>query len=239
MDKTVKSILLVDDDKNLATVLAEFLSNHGFQLDSAFSKEEMDQYLTTNTPDLILLDIHLPGANGLTICKEVTKDIAIPVIMLTGSQDDIDKVLALEYGASNYLTKPINPQVLLAFIKLSLKKTTTIIASQDVYHFSNYTLNYSTQMLHDKNGEHIPISPAEFSILVIFCQHPNQILSRSKLMDLMQVSEDLFDRSIDTAICRLRKKIENNPKKPQVLKTIRGRGYIFKAQVIKEINSAS
>ncbi len=240
-----KHILIIEDDKSLAGIITLALKSAGYTAAVATTPQECDHEVKSSPPDLIIVDINLNLAdiNGLDLCKELRQSLSIPIIILSGSDDDMDKVLALSLGANNYLSKPISTRVLLSFIKTALnppgssQKGTEIEEEQiDVscttLNFFDFSLNLD-QVTLSKGGELIPLTPAEFKILRVFAEHPGKVLSREQLLNLIN-SDDIYPRSIDRFISQLRKKIEENPKAPTLLESRYGSGYLFNATVTKK-----
>ncbi len=234
-------ILVIEDDLDLVALVRETLENAGYSTAHAISMEECEQAIESQSPDLILLDINLnlPGTTGLDLCQHFRKTLSVPILILSGSEDDFDKVAALQVGADNYLTKPINPKVLVSFVKAALKRADTPVATEGVIHsqvtllcFGDFVLNIESQKL-TKGDKDVHLKPAEFKLLSTLAQNPNRVLSRERLLDLTSSSE-IFERTIDTLVSALRKKIEENPKKPSLIKSIYGSGYMFEAEVVKK-----
>ncbi len=240
MERTLK-ILIVEDDLDLCSTLSSFLQKHDCTTQIAHSHQDMVQQLKAELPDLVILDIRLPDSkNGLDICKELREQYTFPIIMLSGSEDDIDKVVALERGANNFLTKPINPRVLLAFIESEFRQpkekapSAKVTSQQKLLCFGKFILNTTQCILSVDNGEDIPISRAEYKLLLTLATNPKRLLTRDRLLDIINEESQAFDRVIDSLISRVRKKIEDNAKKPKIIKTIRGAGYLFDAEVTEK-----
>ncbi len=244
-------ILLIDDDIDLAKVLSLSLEQAEYLVTIASTTEEIDQELQKEPPDLIILDINLnlPNLDGLELCRELRKELSVPILMLTGSEDDFNKVVALELGANNYLTKPINPRVLVSFVKSALNPpqikqedeggaSEVLESKQTNLCFENYVLNVTRHLLTTASGENVSLSPAEFKILSVFAENPKAVLSRDKLLDLIGGNE-IYSRSIDSFVSRLRKKLEANPKDPKIIVSIYGVGYLFDTTVTKKTVSDS
>ncbi len=229
-------ILIVDDDEEIRSLLAKTLAQYGFSVKTAANGEEMFQALDEITPDVIILDLMMPGENGLTLCKKLNG--RIPVLMLTAMGDETDRIIGLEVGADDYLPKPFNPRELVARIKAILRRTQR---DQDVQaqtkneflYFDNWKLNVLSRRLFSQTDDmEVSLSAGEYDLLYAFVQNPQRILSRDELLDITKNRNILpFDRSIDVQISRLRHKIEEDPKKPQLVKTVRGGGYLFTASV--------
>ena len=230
-----KQILVVDDDPAVRKLLEGYLADHGFRVLSAESGAGMTQKLAKHSVDLVILDLILPGENGLDLAKELRKESAIPIIMLTGKGDEIDRVIGLEVGADDYLPKPFSPRELLARIRSVLRRSESIAEAQSdsqrtgtVAHFSGWKLDMGARQLFSPENEEIELTPGEFDLLAVFVNHRNRVLSREQLLDFARDDDGVvFDRSIDVQVMRLRRKIEPNPKKPALIKTARTAGYVF------------
>src|SRR3990167_5580821 len=238
MDGKQARILVVEDDLALCEALSGLLSSQPYEVAVAHTKADAEVKLAADLPDLLILDINLPDGNGLDFCRDLRSKITIPIIILTGVQEEVEKILALEFCASHYLTKPINPRVLLAYIKSSLKqeqnatdtKSTLISAVQDLLVFEKMTLNVSTQALYDAHNQEIALTPAEYRLLWVFCQHPKRVLTRDMLLDLTESEASVLDRSIDILVSRLRRRLGA----PHLIKTVRAGGYLFDASVSRQ-----
>lgn len=236
----LRHILIVDDDEEIRNLLASTLKQYGFETSLAAHGEEMFAQLQTITPDVIILDLMMPGDNGLTLCKKLNGKY--PVIMLTAMGDETDRIIGLEVGADDYLPKPFNPRELVARIKAILRRThneQTITANSHKHEylcFSHWQLNVlSRRLVSTEDGAEVSLSAGEYDLLHAFVQNPQRILSRDELLDITKNRHILpFDRSIDVQISRLRHKIEDDPKKPQLIKTVRGGGYLFTSNVTAE-----
>lgn len=228
-------ILIVDDDREIRDLLSDFLHKHGFIAETAADGEQMSRSLTNTNIDLIVLDLMLPGEDGLSLCRNLRATSTIPIIMLTAVNEDMDRIIGLEMGADDYITKPFNPRELLARIKAVLRReayaqqsethrntTATLLA------FEDWTLNISKRELRTKSGTLMSLTAGEFDLLVAFAEHPQRVLTRDQLLEHTKgYSAIPFDRSIDVQLSRLRRKIEPNPKDPTLIKTVRGGGYLF------------
>ncbi|MHB1676113.1 MAG: response regulator [Sulfuriferula sp.] len=233
MDEPIKShILIVDDDDGLRSLLQQYLATNGFEVSLAENGTVMDAKLTQLDPDLIILDLMLPGEDGLSIARRLRSSVNIPIIMLSARGEDIDRIVGLEVGADDYLAKPFNPRELLARIRAVLRRKQESISSTEpaagnIVRFGDFELNLTAQTLL-KSGLPISLTSAEFGILQIFIHHPNRVLTRDQLMDMLKgYDRDPFDRSIDVRVTRLRRKIEVNPAEPVYIKTVWGQGYLF------------
>jgi len=225
-----KRILVVDDDQKLRELLSRYLQEHGYEVDLAEDGEEMDRILPSSSPNLIVLDLMMPGEDGLSIARRLRADSNIPIIILSAKGEEIDKVVGLEMGADDYLAKPFNPRELLARIQAVLRRLDRPdedSKDQNILSFGDYQIDLNGYSL-TKNGEAVELTSGEFELLKHLVEHPNHVLSRDHLLDLLDGgSEEAFDRSIDVRITRLRKKIEEDPHHPLFIKTVRGVGYIF------------
>jgi len=227
-EQQTEKILIVDDDVDLCDLLKRYLSDNGYQLASVGSGEEMDAYLLEQSPDLIILDIMLPGEDGLSIAKRIKAASQIPVIMLSARGDEVDRILGLEMGADDYLAKPFSSRELLARIRARLRSS--LIAPKikvSIYPFANFSLDLVKQQLRSENAI-IPITTSEFHLLKFFLENPEKEMSRDQIMQKLKgIDRDPFDRSIDIQVTRLRKKIEPDPSNPSYIRTIWGKGYLF------------
>lgn len=228
-----KKILVVDDDVRLRELLQRYLTEQGFTVKAASDAKEMDSILATDTIDLLVLDLMLPGEDGLSICRRMRGTGALmPIVMLTARGDEVDRIIGLEMGADDYLPKPFNPRELLARINAVLRRHERLVPSAPASNNENVTIgdfvfNASTRSL-SQNGTTIAITSGEFALLKVFVDHPRQPLSRDRLMQLARGRElDVFDRSIDVQVSRLRKLIEPDPAHPRYLQTMWGFGYVF------------
>jgi two-component system OmpR family response regulator len=228
-------ILVVDDDPEIRELLAHFLSQHGYSTATAADGAAMDAALSQQRPDLVVLDLMLPGEDGLSLCRRLRADSSLPIIMLTAVSDDADRIVGLEMGADDYLVKPFNPRELLARIKAVLRRSggESAGSSGTVLAFEGWQLDLGRRELKREDGTLVPLSTGEFELLAVLAEHPQQVMSRDELMDRTRGRENgPFDRSIDVQLSRLRRKIEQDPKSPQVIKTIRSEGYMFSLPVL-------
>ena len=231
-------ILVVDDDAQTRQLIADYLGTQEYRVSPAADGREMTRLLAESAVDLIVLDLKLPGEDGLSLARKLRAESDIPIIMLTGQSDPIDRVVGLELGADDYLTKPFNPRELLARIKAVLRRVKArepdppTEGKIKAYRFAGWELNISARRLVDPQGKAVTLTNAEFNLLVAFLQAPQRVLSRDRLLELSRVhSDEVFDRSIDSVILRLRRKLEANPREPQLIKTEWGAGYLFSASV--------
>ncbi|NOT15580.1 MAG: two-component system response regulator OmpR [Methylotenera sp.] len=233
MSTQSKTILVVDDDVRLRELLQRYLTDQGFTLKVAADAKEMDAVLASHAVDLMVLDLMLPGEDGLSICRRIRgAGTLLPIVMLTARGDEVDRIIGLEMGADDYLPKPFNPRELLARINAVMRRHERLQPSAPATHGDNVTIgdfifNAVTRTL-TKDGVPIAITSGEFALLKVFIDNPRQPLSRDKLMQLARGRElDVFDRSIDVQVSRLRKLIEPDPAHPRYLQTMWGFGYVY------------
>jgi two-component system, OmpR family, phosphate regulon response regulator OmpR len=227
-------ILVVDDDQRLRELLVRYLGGEGYDVKAVPDAPGMDKQLGRERYDLVVLDLMLPGEDGLAICRRLRGQPGAPaIIMLTAKGDDVDRIVGLEMGADDYLPKPFNPRELLARINAVLRRRAPAgvpgapTASGEVFQFGRFSLSLSTRTL-TREGKSVPMTTGEFSVLKVLVQHPREPLSRDKLMELARGREyEVFDRSIDVQISRLRKLIEDDPAHPKHIQTVWGFGYVF------------
>lgn len=231
------SILLVDDEATLREPLSEYLKGQGFAVVEAQSAAQARSELTTTRPDLVLLDIMMPGEDGLSLCRHLVETQGLPVIFLTAKGEAMDRILGLELGADDYVVKPFEPRELVARIRTVLRRVDKTAAPQtDMedwhYAFEDWLLDPLKRKLTDPEGVTIPISTAEFRLLRAFLDAPRQVMDRDLLLDLVQGrTAHLFDRAVDNQVSRLRRKIEVDTSNPQLILTVRGGGYRLAASV--------
>ncbi len=227
-------ILIVDDDAEIRSLLKTYLQQNQYRVNSAADGREMFQLLQQQIYDLIVLDLMMPGDDGLTLCRKLRAQSNIPIIMLTAKGDEMDRIIGLEMGADDYLPKPFNPRELLARIKTVLRRTSADQQQADSagFHFNGWQLNTVNHQLTTPDGEVVAISHSEYSLLKIFLENAGRILSRDQLLDLTKGrSAGPFDRAIDVQVGRLRKQLNDTASEPSMIKTARGEGYIFIADV--------
>jgi DNA-binding response OmpR family regulator len=233
---TKARILIVEDDASVRAMLREYLSTHEYDVDEAGDGDEMRAKLAANLPDAVLLDIGLPGEDGLTLARHLRERYDVGIIMVTGASDVVDRVVGLEVGADDYIAKPFDPRELRARLKSVLRRLQSRAAGESApaaasgkrVAIGRCALDLSTHQLFDAAGEEVPITGMEFDLLRVFAEHPNQVLSRDQLLTLTRNREwEPFDRSIDIRIARLRRKVEADPERPRTIKTVRGSGYMF------------
>lgn len=243
-DPAPTALLLVDDEATLREPLAEYLARQGFVVREAESAAAARSVLGTYQPDLVLLDIMMPGEDGLSLCRHLVEARGLPVILLTAKGEATDRIVGLEIGADDYVAKPFEPRELVARIRSVLRraaKDSAAPADDDhfVYVFEGWELDPLKRRLTDPDGSLIAISTAEFRMLKALCDHPRQVLDRDRLLDLVQGREaHLFDRAVDNQVSRLRRKIEVDSRNPELIQTVRGGGYRLAADVTRVARSA-
>jgi two-component system OmpR family response regulator len=233
-------VVVVDDHDDIRDLVREYLEHHGYKVSVAESGAALRQILERKTADLIILDVMMPGEDGISLCKEIRASEDTPIIFLTAMAEDADRIIGLELGADDYLVKPFNPRELLARIRAVLRRATNstqarTILNRRIVRIDHWKLDLGRQEIFGDDGVGIPLSTAEFRLLKVFIERPGLILSREQLLDLTAGrTADIFDRSIDNQVSRLRKKIEDNPKSPTIIKTHWGGGYSLCAEVAPE-----
>lgn len=234
-------IYIVDDNKELLDVIGQYIGDNGYKTSKAKNGEELRSLMRLGSPDLVVLDIMMPGEDGLSICRFLRETSDVPIIFLTALADDTDRIIGLEIGADDYLIKPFNPRELLARIRSVLRRTHSLPPNKLIdlevaksVTFGGWTLDVRARVLKDSQNISYVLSTAEYKLLSVFLLHPNIELSRQKLVDLARGREaQLFDRSIDVLVNRLRNKIETDVKNPEFIKTVWGKGYIFAVDEVK------
>ncbi len=233
MGQETPKILVVDDDMRLRSLLERYLVEQGFQVRSAANAEQMDRLLERENFHLMVLDLMLPGEDGLSICRRMRQqDNQIPIIMLTAKGDEVDRIIGLEMGADDYLPKPFNPRELLARVKAVLRRKAADAPGapakeEQVVEFGEFKLNLATREM-SRNGEPIVLTSGEFAVLKSLVTHPRQPLSRDKLMNLARGRDySALERSIDVQVSRLRRMLEADPANPRYIQTVWGLGYVF------------
>lgn len=230
-------ILVVDDHRDIRDLLAKYLAQHEMRVTVADGGAAMKKALKTSAVDLVVLDIMMPGEDGLSLCRHLRATTALPVILLTARAEDTDRVVGLEIGADDYVTKPFNPRELVARIKAVLRRARSLpperapLDARQI-RFDRWILDVNRRELLDEEGVATPLSTADYKLLSAFLNHPRRTLSREQLLDLTSGrAAQVFDRSIDNQVSRLRKKLEADPKKPALIKTVWGGGYVLAAEV--------
>ena len=228
-------VLLVDDEPSLREPLAEYLARQGFVVSQAEDAAKARSLLLEETPDLVLVDIMMPGEDGLSLCRHLTEARNLPVILLTARGEATDRIVGLEIGADDYVVKPFEPRELVARIRSVLRRAVRPPATPEedaLFEFEGWRLDPLKRRLTDPEGTVVPLSSAEFRLLVAFLTHPRQVLDRDRLLDMVQGREaHLFDRAVDNQVSRLRRKVEEDSRDPKLIQTVWGGGYRLAADV--------
>ena len=230
-------LLLVDDEPGLREPLAEYLSRQGFAVTQAASAAEARSILRDDAPDLVLLDIMMPGEDGLSLCRHLSEARAIPTILLTAKGEAMDRIIGLEIGADDYVVKPFEPRELVARIRSVLRRAAKgggngTAVEDELFEFEGWQLDPLKRRLTSPEGALVSISSVEFRLLMAFVEHPRQVLDRDRLLDMVQGREaHLFDRAVDNQVSRLRSKIEVDSRNPTMIQTVWGGGYMLAADV--------
>ena len=231
-------VLVIDDDPSVRQMIADYLGDNDMKVSTLPGGQAIRDVMERNTVDLLILDLKLPGEDGMQIARELRVDSDIPIIMLTGRKEEADRVMGLELGADDYLTKPFSPRELLARIRALLRRSRTHETVADnlarirAYRFAGWELNVRLRRLISRQGQTIPITNSEFNLLVAFLAAPQRVLSREHLLNASRLHNDeVYDRSIDVQVGRLRKKIAPEDGQAQLIRTERGVGYVFTATV--------
>lgn len=225
-------ILVVDDDAGLRELLQRYLAEQGYRVDAVGDGVAMEQFLARQNTDLFILDLMLPGEDGLALARKLKKRGGQPIIMLSARGEDVDRIVGLEVGADDYLAKPFNPRELLARVRAVLRRRCGKRGMQedvvrDIFRFGPFSLDVDSRSL-SRAGAEVSLTAGEFNLLRIFAEHPHRVLSRDVLMDMLKGYERMpFDRSIDVRVTRLRRKIEDDPAAPAYIRTVWGEGYLF------------
>ena len=224
-------LLVVDDDPELRELTQAYLMKNGFIVNTVESSVGMDEFLATNDVDLLILDLMLPGEHGLAIAKRLKKKKDLPIIIVSAQGEDIDRIVGLEIGADDYLPKPFNPRELLARIRAVLRRSSGKLEEKEIESsrlvFNDFELDLNAHSL-SRGGEKVSLTSGEFDLLALLAANPNRVLHRDTILDRLTGAErSPFDRSIDVRVTRLRGKLEFDPSKPELIKTIWGKGYMF------------
>jgi two-component system, OmpR family, phosphate regulon response regulator OmpR len=228
-------ILVVDDEPEICSMLSDYLTHAGFKVSTAGEGGAMRQILEEQPVDIVVLDINMPGEDGLSLARFLRANTKVGIVMLTAAGEVVDRIVGLEVGADDYIAKPVDLRELLARVRAVLRRLGAALAEAAEsapptrkVPFGTCQLDLDSHRLYEASGEEVPITSMEYDLLKAFADHPNRVLSRDQLLDLAHNKDwEPFDRSIDIRIARLRRKIEADPAKPQVIKTVRGAGYIF------------
>lgn len=226
----VPHLLVVDDDRETRDLLSMYFREQGFDIDTVKDGPDMDAWLAANSTDLVILDLMLPGEDGLSLARRLKAHYKVPIVMISARGEEIDRIVGLEVGADDYVPKPFNPRELLARVRAVLRRSSPETARPETdahYEFGPYRLDVERRIL-SRGAEEVELSRAEFDLLHVLAEHPNRVLSRDSIMDLLGGRErDPFDRSIDVRVTRLRHKIEDDPARPRFIRTVWGVGYQF------------
>lgn len=229
-------VIVVDDEPDLRKMLAEYLGKHGFSVRTAGDAREFDAHLASDAADLLILDVNMPGEDGFSIARRVRARSDVPTLMLTAACDTVDRVVGLELGADDYVTKPFDLRELRARIQAVLRRSGRAreVQQQQVpnptasVRFGDLLLDLDAHRLLQPDGTELRLTATEFELLVAFARNPNRVLSRERLLGLVHSgASEPFDRSIDVRVARVRRKVERDPEKPQIIQTVRGAGYMF------------
>jgi two-component system OmpR family response regulator len=238
MADVLPHILAVDDDPDIRQVITEYLANNDLRVSAVESGKEMNDLLKREVVDLIVLDLRLKGEDGMTLARQLREESSIPIIILTGKADEADRVMSLELAADDYLTKPFSPRELLARIRSLLRRakaSATLaeeVGKRRAYRFEGWELNVPLRKIKSPDGRTLPLSNGEFSLLTALLSAPQRVLTRAQLLELSRLyGDEVYDRSIDVQILRLRRKIEADPSQPKFILTERGAGYVFSVPV--------
>ena len=247
---TSDHILIVDDDRDIRQLLADYLEKQGLRCTAAADGREMKAALETHRTGLVVLDLMMPGEDGLTLCRNLRASggphANTPILMLTARGEDMDRIIGLEMGADDYLAKPFVPRELFARIRAVLRRTRALPPNLDaappanarLLRFAHWCLDTVNRHLVDAEGTVVALSGAEYRMLAVFLSHPQKVLSRDQLMELTQGREaDVFDRSIDLLVSRLRQRLGDNAREPAIIKTVRNEGYVLAAEVVAEADT--
>ncbi|MCP5178565.1 MAG: response regulator [Pseudomonadales bacterium] len=234
MENEAARLLVVDDDPEIRELLEVYLKQQGFDVSVADSGVRMFELLDAGEYDLIVLDLMLPGEHGLSLAGRVKRELNTPIIIVSAQGEDVDRIVGLEVGADDYVSKPFNPRELLARIRAVLRRSAAQAGpgagkdgGEQRFRFGPYSLDMQTHRLL-RGADEVPLTSGEFDLLAVFVRHPNRLLDRDRILDLLTGAERLpFDRSIDVRVTRLRSKIEADPGSPQFIRTIWGKGYMF------------
>jgi two-component system, OmpR family, response regulator len=235
---TLSRIAVVEDDPEISRMMTSYMTDNGFEVAAARSGRDLDRVMSSGGKiDCVILDVGLPGEDGLSICRRLRGKSSVPIIMVTGRGTDTDRIVGLELGADDYLPKPFNPRELLARVRAVMRRSAMVeqpaAETPQSLTFEGWRLDMARRQLFAPDGAPRSLTSGEFNILAIFCQHPRKVLSRDDLLDLLHGrAAAVFDRSIDVQISRLRRKIETNLKDPSFIKTVRYGGYFFTPQVV-------
>jgi len=230
-------LLIVDDDAEIRRLLQEYFEKNGFRVTAVAEGRTMRAALKSSRPDIVVLDLMLPGEDGLALCRDLRSRSNVPIIMLTARGEETDRIVGLEMGADDYMPKPFHPRELLARVRSILRRARALPDNLEVdrikaFRFGGWTLDVATRVLTDPEGVLVDLSGTEFRLLRTLLEYPNRTLAREQLIDLMLAREaGPFDRAIDVQVSRLRHRLRDNGKEPTLIKTVRGQGYALAAAV--------
>lgn len=251
MNHHADHILIVDDDRDIRTLIADYLEKQGLRCTTAADGKEMKASLASHRIDLIVLDVMMPGEDGLTLCRNLRASAThanTPILMLTARGEDMDRILGLEMGADDYLPKPFIPRELFARIRAILRRARALppnmsdatVSRARTLRFADWRIDMGARHLVGLDGTVVPLSGAEFRLLSVFLSHPQRVLNRDQLMELTQGREaEVFDRSIDLLVSRVRQRLGDNAREPSIIKTVRNEGYVFAADISDESDGAA
>ncbi|HLG80220.1 MAG TPA: response regulator [Bradyrhizobium sp.] len=237
MVRATPNILVVEDDRETRTLIAKYLRTNACNVATAADGREMARAMTDHRVDLLILDVMLPGEDGLSLCRKVRAESQVPIIMLTARGEDVDRIVGLEMGADDYMPKPFNPRELLARINAVLRRqqaaqNATAVEGATALSFQGWHIDLRLRELRNPEGARVAMTSAEFDLLRTFCERPGRVLSRDSLLDLTQGrNAGSFERSIDVLVSRIRRKIEPDPQEATLIKTVRSGGYVFTPRV--------
>jgi len=235
----MQHVLVIDDDAAMRNLIADYLGQNDLRVTTVATRAEMQGILDEHAVDVVVLDLRLAGEDGMQIAKKLRETSEIPIIIVSGRNDEADRVMGLELAADDYVTKPFSPRELLARVRAGLRRYQTsaeVLPARNekrrAYRFAGWELNLRTRRLTAADGQRVELTNGEFSLLEAFCAAPQRVLTREQLLDLSRLhNAEVYDRSIDVQILRLRRKIEADPSRPQYIKTERGAGYVFDTPV--------
>jgi two-component system OmpR family response regulator len=238
MSSAPAHVVAVDDDPDVRALISSYLSDHDLRVSTAASEREMTEIMARDLVDIVVLDLRLAREDGLQIARRLRERSKVPIIILTGRLEEADRVMGLELGADDYVTKPFSPRELLARVRALLRRTrmqetvTESAANVRAYHFEGWELNLGLRRLSSPSKALVALSNSEFNLLLAFLTAPRKVLGREQLLELSRLhNAEVFDRAIDVQVGRLRRKIEPDPKDPKLIVTERGKGYLFNADV--------
>lgn len=233
-------VLVVEDDREIRTLVARYLRSNEFRVTQAEDGRAIERLVTDNRFDLVVLDVMLPGEDGLMLCRRIRAVSSVPIIMLTAKGEEIDRIIGLEMGADDYMAKPFNPRELLARIRAVMRRSAqghpgTSLSRQGArsLSFAGWTVDLGLRQVHDPRGTRVSLTGAEFNLLVAMAERPGRVLSRDQLVDLTQGrAAGAFERSVDVLVSRLRRKLEGDPSDPHIIQTVRSEGYVFLPEAV-------